>query len=65
MPHCEYLLHGGPSWHEASLSDSSLASEESGTAVHKGHNEDLPGHREECDTTIVGGDCLSVSREAE
>ncbi|KAK2701788.1 hypothetical protein QYM36_019571, partial [Artemia franciscana] len=51
LPYCEYLLHGGLSWHEASLFDSSLASEKSGTAVQEGHNEELPGHREECDAT--------------
>ena len=38
------------------LLDSSLAFEESGTAVQEGHNEELPWHREECDATIVGAD---------
>ena len=60
LPQCEYLLHGGPSWHEASLLDSLLASEKSGTAVQEVHNEELPGHREECDTTIIGADSATA-----
>jgi len=60
LPQCEYLLHGGPSWHEASLLDSLMVSEESGTAVQEVHNEELPGYREECDTTIVGADSATA-----
>jgi len=37
-----------------------LASEESGTAVQEGHNEELPGHREECDATIVRADSATA-----
>ena len=60
LPDCECLLHGRPSWHEASLLDSSLASEEIGKAFQEGHNEELPGHREECDATIVGADSATA-----
>ena len=60
LPHCEYLFHGGPSWNEASLFDSSLASEERGTVVQQGHNEELPGHREEYDATMVGADSATA-----
>ncbi|KAK2705966.1 hypothetical protein QYM36_016101 [Artemia franciscana] len=63
LPHYEYLVHGGPSWHEASLLDSSLASEESGTAVQEGNNEEIPGQREECDATIVGADSATEFTE--
>ena len=41
--------------------DSSLASEENGRAVREGHNEELLGHREQCDATIVGADFWTVS----
>ena len=40
--------------------DSSLASEESGTVVQEGLNEELPGHREDCDATIVGADSATA-----